>query len=164
MQHCDPEVEKRVRLAKQKEIKDVFDASGLRYISYDRVIDNGWLGKERPDFLFDAETHFVVVEVDEEQHRNAPCYCVGEQTRMVNISQILNGKTEQPKPVVFIRYNPDSYKPGNSRQVSNNNRKEKLKEWVTHFLRNKPIVFCSVIQLFFDGYEDGNVPSFTLFG
>jgi len=82
---CDPEVEKRVRLAKQK-IKDVFDASGLRYFSYDRVIDNGWLGKERPDFLFDAETNFVIVEVDEEQHRNAPCYCVGEQTRMVNIS------------------------------------------------------------------------------
>jgi len=24
---CDPELEKRVRLAKQKEIKDVFDAS-----------------------------------------------------------------------------------------------------------------------------------------
>src|SRR5215217_6178751 len=159
---CDPEVEKRVRLAKQKEIKDVFDASGLRYISYDRVIDNGWLGKERPDFLFDTETHFVIVEVDEEQHRNAACYCVGEQTRMVNISQILNGKTKQPKPVVFIRYNPDSYKPEKGRQVSNNNRKEKLKEWVAHFLKNKPIVFCSVIQLFFDGYEDGNVPSFTL--
>jgi len=81
---------------------------------------------------------------------------------MVNISQILNGKTEQPKPVVFIRYNPDSYKPGKGRQVSNNKRKEKLKEWVTHFLKNKQIVFCSVIQLFFDGYDEENVISFTL--
>lgn len=160
---CDPEVEKRVRLAKQKEIKDYFDANGLRYISYDRIIDNGWLGKERPDFLFDAETHYVIVEVDEEQHRNSPCYCVGEQTRMVNISQILNGKTELPKPVVFIRYNPDLYTPAKGRQVSNNSRKNKLKEWVNHFLKNKPTVFCSAIQLFFDGYEDGKIHSFTLF-
>jgi len=82
---------------------------------------------------------------------------------MVNISQILNGKTEQPKPAVFVRYNPDSYKPKKGRQISNNNRKEKLKEWVAHFLKNKPIVFCSVIQLFFDGYDEGNVDSFTLF-
>ena len=159
---CDPEVEKRVRLAKQKEIKDFFDANGLQYISYDRVIDNGWLGKERPDFLFDAETHFVIVEVDEEQHRNA-CYCVGEQTRMVNISQILNDRTLTLKPVVFIRYNPDPYTPGKGRQVSNNSRKNKLKEWVAHYLKNKPNVFCSAVQLFFDGYEEGGVTSFTLF-
>ena len=159
---CDPEVEKRVRLAKQKEIKDFFDANDLQYISYDRIIDNGWLGKERPDFLFDAETHFVIVEVDEEQHRNAPCYCVGEQTRMVNISQILNGKTLTLKPVVFIRYNPDPYTPGKGRQVSNNNRKNKLKEWVAHYLKIKPNVFCSAIQLFFDGYEDGKIHNFTL--
>ena len=159
---CDPNVENRVRLAKQKEVKDYFDASGLRYISYDRVIDNGWLGKERPDFLFDAETHFVIVEVDEEQHRNAPCYCVSEQTRMVNISQILNGKDASEKPVVFIRYNPDAYDAGNGRQVNNSRRKEKLKSYVKFYLQNRPSVFCSVVQLFFDGYTEGTDTIFTL--
>ena len=57
--------------------------------------------KKRPDFVFDAYTHKIVVEVDEHQHDNYNCEC--EQVRMAQITQAIG------MPTIFIRYNPDNY-------------------------------------------------------
>lgn len=54
-----------------------------------------------PDILIDMKTHFIIVEIDENQH---VCYdekC--EKSRMLNIAVCLK------LPVVFIRFNPDAY-------------------------------------------------------
>lgn len=147
--YCDPELNKKFILAKQKEVKHYLDVNGFNYVSTDRIIDNGTCGRERPDFLFDAGTHYIIIEVDEHQHKGRPCEC--EQTRMVNISQSLGLTT------IFIRYNPDEFKVDNKKKsVSINNRLKVLGEWLNHLLNietNEIPGFLSVVYLFFDEYN-----------
>ena len=144
---CNPEAFNRARLAKQKTVKNYFDHVGLKYIGYDQQIDHGDCGKERPDFLFDCNTHFIVLEVDEHQHEDRNCLC--EQTRMINIGESLGLKT------IFIRWNPDKYKPINGR------RQEKLQtrlEMLQHVIEKLSkisftdgVIYCS--YMFFDNDE-----------
>ena len=89
---CQPGVFQNLRLAKQKKIERLFDSQRLKYVSTDRVVDGGACGKERPDFLFASATHFVIVEVDEYQHRGTKC----EETRMFNLAQGLGMRNLQP--------------------------------------------------------------------
>jgi hypothetical protein len=56
--------------------------------------------KRRPDILINCETHYVIVECDENQHRGYIC----ENRRLMEIFQDLGAK-----PMVVIRFNPDSY-------------------------------------------------------
>jgi hypothetical protein len=51
-----------------------------------------------PDIRFELKDYDLIVEVDENKHRNYSC----EEKRMHEITSALN------KPCVFIRYNPDS--------------------------------------------------------
>jgi hypothetical protein len=81
----------------------MLDAYGFKYESCDRMVDQGECFKYRPDFLFDCGTHFVVLEVDENQHKDKAYAC--ESFRVFNIFQSLGGMATR-----FIRYNPDGYK------------------------------------------------------
>jgi hypothetical protein len=143
---CDPTQMRRIMLAKQKNVRDFFDYQKMKYISYDRMIDHGVCGKERPDFIFDCGTHMLAIEVDEHQHDGYPCEC--EQTRMINIGQSLGMR------VLFIRYNPDKYKPTSGR--ANNNvqkRMESIKRQIEHWQTN-PLPtdgVCFVTHLYYDG-------------
>jgi hypothetical protein len=99
---CDPVGGIKKRLSKQDKVKGYFDTHDHKYTSTDRIIDKGVCIKERPDFLFDCGTHFVIVEVDENQHKDRDAKC--EYQRMTTVSQAL------ALPTIFIRYNPDEYK------------------------------------------------------
>ncbi|KAI9004794.1 hypothetical protein BC832DRAFT_540183 [Gaertneriomyces semiglobifer] len=79
---CDPDMFKRMRLAKQNVVKDFLKANNVDAV-VDRIIDAGDCGRERPDFWIDCGTHILVMEVDEHQHSGRACEC--EQTKMVNI-------------------------------------------------------------------------------
>ena len=117
---CSPEVFRAARLAKQKMVKDWLDIAGLQYVSYDRRLEDARACElyRRPDFLFDCGTHFAVLEVDEHQHKGVSC----EVARMVNITGALG------LPTVFVRLNPDGYRPagGAGRQASKNKRRDEL--------------------------------------
>ena len=128
-EYCDPFQSKKYRHAKELEVKDFLDSNNIQYESHDRVVEKGVCGKERPDFLFDCGTHFVIVEVDENRHNHVTPEC--ERIRMINISQSLG------LPTIFIRYNPDSYRAkGEKKRTSGKSRRLrqlKLKEWKCHF-------------------------------
>lgn len=96
------EKSKTRRLAKQQQVREMFDNCGLKYESYDKAA-NSLCGRERPDFVFGCETHKVIVEVDENQHKRIPNGC--ELLRMYRVTSYYGGM-----PVFWIRYNPDSYK------------------------------------------------------
>ena len=146
---CNPENALKYLHSKELKVKDSLDAYGLAYDQHDKVIDNGFYGKERPDFLFRRGTHNVIIEVDENQHSDRPCQC--EQVRMVNISQSLM------KPTIFIRYNPDPYKKNDelkrSEHENHNKRMEVLANIVDKYLKTPPDVYLSVTYLFFDGWN-----------
>jgi hypothetical protein len=145
----DEELFKRVRLAKQKTVKNYLDRHfELKYISYDKQIDYGICGKERPDFLFDCKSFYLVLEVDEDQHEQRNCEC--EQVRMINISQSLG------MPTLFLRFNPDKYKLNKGdKMYSERKRLESLvdvlnyyKDKSTDLFENKG--FSLVTYMFYD--------------
>jgi hypothetical protein len=116
----------------------------------------------RPDFAYHCGTHVVVVEVDEEQHRSyTNCghtkeeKLKAEQRRMYQISTVFQGT-----PIVFLRYNPDTYKDseGKKGSVPNKKRHDTLVRWVKKCLRMKWEQGIHVKYLFYDGYDetDGN--------
>jgi hypothetical protein len=142
---CDPALYNRIRLAKQKKVRDFFNFNHMKYISYDQMIDRGICGKKRPDFVFDCGTHMIVVEVDENQHEGYTCEC--EQVRMINITQSLGMRT------VFIRFNPDKYKPAKGRADNREyKRLENLKTQIEYFHQNILPVdgACFVTYLYYD--------------
>lgn len=131
------------------------DNAGLKYDLTDKVIPDGRASEcgvyNRPDFLFDCGTHFVVLEVDENAHAGYTC----ELARMVNITSTLGMST------VFVRYNPDGYKPARGhRAVGDAKRKEVLITVLQHNMNSLNVTAedversttgCWMVQLFFDG-------------
>jgi hypothetical protein len=101
---------------------------------YDFQIDKKILdgcSKRRPDLLLDLGYQIIIIEIDENKHANYDCSC--ENKRIMEISQDL-----AHRPIVFIRFNPDSYEENKSLVSScwhvNTKgfcivKKSKLKEW-----------------------------------
>ncbi len=66
---------------------------------HDRRVQDGCSAR-RPDLIADFGTHVIIVEIDETMHQGYSC----ENKRMMELSQDIGHR-----PVVFIRFNPDSY-------------------------------------------------------
>jgi hypothetical protein len=151
LRYCGEWEHKYVRLAKQNRIKVFLDSHNFNYETCDKQIRNGnQCGKERPDFLFDCGYHYVILEVDENQHNQNLCSC--EYTRMINISQTLGLKT------IFIRYNPDAFKvKKRTLEISEFKKHKILAKWLKFLMTpQKNIPFLSVLYLFYDEYVTGN--------
>jgi hypothetical protein len=106
--------------------------------------------RRRPDICFDTlDTHCVIVEVDENQHRNYADVC-----ECARISEIVGGIGG--RPIVFIRYNPDTVR--RKGRICNPEPAERaalLKETVRRELMTVPKTFCvRVVQLWFDDMFD----------
>ena len=67
----------------------------------DKKVQDG-CSKKRPDLLLDLGMQVIIVEVDENQHIDYDCSC--ENKRLMELSQDVGHR-----PLVFIRFNPDSY-------------------------------------------------------
>ena len=99
--HLFPDVEiTRNYKTKEKHIVDNIKNKfpDFTWIS-DKIIQDG-CSKRRPDLVIDFGFNILVIEVDENQHRNYNC----ENKRTMQISQDFNHR-----PIVLIRFNPDSY-------------------------------------------------------
>jgi hypothetical protein len=150
-QYCEPDMFNKTRLAKQNFVKRWLDNNGFEYDSCDTVIEHSECGKERPDFVFDCGTHVVILEVDENQHRERVEVC--ECTRMVNIFQSFGGL-----PVKFVRYNPDKYKKnGRSCDPSIGARMNVLRTHLEYALKDEPVSLLSVKHLFYDNERETTV-------
>ena len=95
--YCNPSIGQKT---KENEIKKLLEENNYDF-SHDKHCSAGWsCSKYRPDFLFDREYYYVIIEVDENAHKNYDQDC--EKIRMNNIVDNLG------LPVMFIRYNPDN--------------------------------------------------------
>ena len=102
-----PRVGVRVR---ETLVAHALTAAGLQWSSWDKQLPESSCGRYRPDFLFELDTHVVVVEVDEYQHARPGYSC--DNARMLDIYGACGGL-----PVVFIRFNPDEYSLGGEPQT-----------------------------------------------
>ncbi len=72
----------------------------FQWIEDKRVMDG--CSKRRPDLLLDLGYQVLVVEVDENQHKNYGSSC--DNMRLMELSQDVDHR-----PIIFLRFNPDGY-------------------------------------------------------
>ncbi len=126
----------------------------------DRIIDST-CNLYRPDILYDCGTHIVVVECDENQHKNYnwescslnKCLEHMEEKRMYEI-MVAYGL-----PAIFLRWNPDNFNINGriNKKYNNNIRLEMLVKWVRYCMKMKVEPGVIYKKLFYDGYEDGDM-------
>ena len=132
------------------------------YHAFDFVADKrvkDGCSSRRPDVLLDLGSHIIIIEVDENKHSNYECSC--ENKRLMQLSQDL-----QHRPIVFIRFNPDSYIDVNNKRVSSCwkltkgvlsiakkgewiNRLETLKQQITYWIENPSDKTVEIVELFY---------------
>lgn len=148
--NCENEII-QYKLKKQNQIKKFLDNNNIEYLHNDKSINNGECGKERPDFMFLSKNKlfYIILEVDEEQHKSYKELC--ECVRMVNIFYSLEGLK-----VLFIRYNPDDYKVDEKKNKTEiTTRLKKLKTYLNYYLNLSDLpYFCQTKQLFYDNWID----------
>ena len=146
---CDPVTFRRMRLRKQKAVSDFLKARDFKFVE-DRQLEDAAVCnlRTRPDFRFPScPMHNLMGELDEHQHYDRDRNC--EQIRMVNLSQASG------LPSVFIRLNPDRYKPAWGNEVPLNKRYEEFERVLRHWLNTVPEFpensSCGVVYLYYDG-------------
>jgi len=127
----------------------------------DKKVEDG-CSKRRPDLLLDMGDYIIIIEVDENKHTDYDCSC--ENKRLMELSQDL-----QHRPIVFIRFNPDSYMNQDGNKISScwkTNKlgviqimKTKMSEWeerinilnqqIQYWIDNKTNKTIEIIQLFY---------------
>jgi hypothetical protein len=77
---------------------------------FDKIITGG-CSSRRPDCLLDLGSHVVIVEIDENQHTDYDTTC--ENRRLMELSQDI-----AHRPMIMIRFNPDSYINSDNKKIS----------------------------------------------
>jgi hypothetical protein len=127
---------------------------------FDKIVDNG-CSNRRPDIFLDLGYQILIIEVDENQHRQYEDIC--ENKRMMILSQDVNHR-----PIVFIRFNPDKYINEENKAISScfsvtqkgvlkvnikknwNNRLEILKDNIDYWIEKETNKTIELVQLFYD--------------
>jgi Fe-S cluster biosynthesis and repair protein YggX len=119
-----------------------------KFIFNSNVMLNG-CSKRRPDVFFELNKHCLIVEVDENQHRNYEDNC--ECARISEIVGSIGGKS-----VIFIRFNPDKTKnKGKILKFTLEERLIKLVELIKkELIKEYDKFIVKIIQLYYDDDYD----------
>lgn len=133
---------------KELTVKYFLESNKVSFI-YDRRISN--LGSRfRPDFLIQTPFGFLIVEVDEYQHKNISYTIEGEKYRMYQVYRDIQQIYPNTK-VTFIRYNPDDC---NSYKCNNAERLLYLYQLIQYFKSLETVPSSiNVMYLFYDGFD-----------
>lgn len=139
--------EKRLYHFKESIVKS-FLSSNCYSFTHDKVVPNSRSGF-RPDFLLKCSVGYIVIEVDEWQHKRG--YTKHSETgRMCAIFNDLRQNDNNCK-VLFIRYNPDHY---DGVQCTSKTRLEYLNILLLHFINVTTSDYhLGVLYLYYDGFD-----------
>jgi hypothetical protein len=95
------------KISKNYKIKErhVTDFIEEHFKGYPIILDkrvNGGCSKRRPDIYIDMLTHIIIIEIDENQHRNYDNTC-----EIAKINELFTDFGD--RSIIFIRFNPDDY-------------------------------------------------------
>lgn len=115
-----------------------------------------------PDVFIDLFTHYIIIECDEDQHKTNLC----DNKRTMELFQDLGNR-----PIVFIRFNPDSYIDKNNNKINScfnyhktsgvpiivnkklwNQRLDTLKSKIQYYIDNIPEKEVTIEKLYYDNY------------
>ena len=126
----------------------------------DKVIPDG-CSKRRPDMFLDMGSYIIIVEIDENQHEAYDSSC--ENKRIMQIWEDVGCRQ-----MIFIRFNPDSYKDKEGKNITScwstnkqgilvikkekewDKRINKLLEEIEYWSNNEPEELRTIRQLFYD--------------
>ena len=133
-------------------------------IYFDEIVNGECSSKRRPDIRIDRGIFNLIIEIDENQHRNYDPLC--ENKRTMELFQDLGNR-----PLVLIRINPDHYYDKNNKKINScfnyknlempvknkeefERRMDVLKEKIDYYmsLNDIPEKEINTESLFFDGY------------
>jgi hypothetical protein len=150
------EVEKQVKI-KEKKVNNLLTSMIPKIGEFvtDTMIFSG-CSKKRPDFYYPKfnDCFSLIVECDEYQHSKYSCGIQGELIRMIDIYE----QGSCGFPLIFVRFNPDSYYYEN-KIIKNYKGREGVLEKVILDLKNKiSIDFpIGVIYLFYDNFKEFDI-------
>ena len=126
---------------------------------FNRQIQGG-CSRRLPDVFIDLFTHSIIIECDEDQHRNYHC----DNKRTMELFQDLGNR-----PIVFIRFNPDSYIDKNNNKIDScfnyhkitgvpiiankklwNQRLKTLKSKIQYYINNIPEKEVTIEKLYYN--------------
>jgi hypothetical protein len=137
-------IKKRDKVKEQR-VVTLIESNGFKPESTDRKVEGGCT-LYRPDILLDFQLFETDVEIDENQHDSYPPEC--EIIRMIMLHQDFGGK-----PVVFLRFNPDTYQ-SPVKCVDYKGRERILLDLLNSFRNVKEIKYpLLVCYLFYDGFD-----------
>ncbi len=102
--NCGQYREIQIQSLKEQSVEYLLQSANIPYSHNKRVCQQG--SRHRPDFLIAAGFGYIVIEVDENQHKHIPV--VKEETRMKRIYADIQ-YLAKGKQVLFLRYNPDNF-------------------------------------------------------
>jgi hypothetical protein len=156
--YCKPtKIYNEVKREKVKETKVLayldnhLDVDDVKYED-DKIIDGGACNKKRPDRVYDCGTHFVIVEVDENQHKG---YTKENNCELVRMHQIYESLGMH---CVFLRFNPDKFKVDGKlvKKMNMSERLDLLTKWVKKCIETPPTSEFERVKYKFLYYDDFN--------
>lgn len=117
--------------------------------------------RKRPDLFCDFGYQVLTIEINENQHEYYDCSC--ENFRLMQIFKDID-----ERPLINIQFNPDAYLKNKDEKIKScwkigkngklsisnhedwNQRLEKLKEHINHWIENKTEKSIEVVRLFYD--------------
>ena len=130
----------------------------------DKAYDLG-CSKKRPDLVSDLGSHILIIECDENKHKHGDYIC--ENKRVMELSQDFS-ENNIHRPIVIIRFNPDTYIDSNNQKIEScwkagkdgilriknkenwDLRLNELLEITYHYIANQPIKDVTFEYLFYD--------------
>ena len=146
------DIQRRYKL-KEHHMKDEIkkEFPGVKIV-FDKKIDKG-CSVRRPDVRIECLTHTIIIECDENQHKNVSC----EDKRTMELFQDLGNR-----PIVMIRFNPDKYdgvdgcfkftKTGSLSLIKKewNTRMSQLIDKISYYMNNIPEKEVSIEYMFYN--------------
>lgn len=151
----DVEIPKRYKIKEnylRDRLKDEYKETVT--ITFDKKVEDG-CSKRRPDVRIDFGTHNIIVECDENEHRGYSC----DNKRTMEIFQDCGNR-----PIVFLRFNPDSYEENyirykgcfsptkNGLQVDEKEFERRVKiliERIDFYMKNVPLKEVTIENFFY---------------
>jgi hypothetical protein len=101
------------KISRNYKVKEVIMTDFIKSEFKDEIMifdkQTGGCSKRRPDCYIDKFTHIIIIECDENQHKDTSC----ENKRTMELFQDFNSR-----PIIFIRFNPDAYQKDDKKILS----------------------------------------------
>jgi hypothetical protein len=86
-------------LNKEQKVKQFLEDNNIKFIFNKKIKESK--DNYKPDFLLEYKSHYIIIEIDENQNKRSH-YCIDNEIKR-NISL----KNNLDKPLLIIRFNPD---------------------------------------------------------